>query len=148
MRSCNLKSSLTLWGYGTRVRRGRNTHHVWDRSDLYTACSVCNKFIRALWTDAWMSYDKWSNSCALLLFIYKYLSCSHSYKLLYSNLSGTLNTEYLFNPSALARLSNRFTANALGRFSNLFKYLSLHFLITLFTVFILRSSRSKMRIKF
>jgi hypothetical protein len=47
--------------------------------------------------------------------------------LLVTSLSARFNAEYLFNLFTLSMLSNRFTANAFGRFSNLFEYFSLHF---------------------
>jgi hypothetical protein len=52
----------------------------------------------------------------------------------YSGLSGRVMTVYLFSLLVVSLLSSRFTASALVWFSNFFKYLVFHFLISLSTV--------------
>jgi hypothetical protein len=58
----------------------------------------------------------------------------------YSGLSGRVRTVYLFTLCVVSLLSSGFTASELVRFSNFLKHLVFHFLISLSTVFICRSS--------
>jgi hypothetical protein len=53
---------------------------------------------------------------------------------------GRVRTVYLFSLCVVSLLSSRFIASELVRFSNFLKYLVFHFLISLSTVFICRSS--------
>jgi hypothetical protein len=48
----------------------------------------------------------------------------------YSGLSGRVRTVYLFSLCVVSLLSSRFTASALGRFSNCLKYLVFHYSFT------------------
>jgi hypothetical protein len=58
----------------------------------------------------------------------------------YSGLSGRVRMVYLFSLCVVSLLSSRFTASTLVWFSNFLKYLVFHFLISLNTVFMCRSS--------
>jgi hypothetical protein len=58
----------------------------------------------------------------------------------YSGLSGRVRTVYLFSVCIVSLLSSMFTASALVWFSSFLKYLLFHFLISLSTLYIWRSS--------
>jgi hypothetical protein len=105
---------------------------------LYISRSVCNKCIYVVCTDARVNYAQRRNSSTPLLFTYLSLSCLCS--LLHSNVSGTFNTEYIFNPFLFPLLSNELTAKAFVCFYNLFRNFLLQFLISLCIVFSWRSS--------
>jgi hypothetical protein len=77
----------------------------------------------------------------VLVFIFVHLGIILIFVLgVYSGLSGRVRMVYLFSLCVVSLLSSRFTASALVWFSNLLKYLALHFFILLSTVFICRSS--------
>jgi hypothetical protein len=84
-----------------------------------------------------MSYAQWCNSYTFFV----YLDITLILVLVfYSGLSGGVRTVYLFSLGVVLLLSSRFNASALVWFSNSIKYLVFHFLISLSTVFIYRSS--------
>jgi hypothetical protein len=58
----------------------------------------------------------------------------------YSGLYGRVRTVYLFSLCAVSLLSSRFTASAVVWFCNFLKYLVFHFIISLSTVFLCKSS--------
>jgi hypothetical protein len=76
-----------------------------------------------------------------ILFFFVHLSITLILALVfYSGLCGRVRTVYLFSLCVVSVLSSRFTASALVWFSNYLKNLVVHFLISLSTVFICRSS--------
>jgi hypothetical protein len=81
-----------------------------------------------------MSYYQWHKSCTYLDIILMFVLG------FYSGLSGRVRAVYVFSLDVVSLLSGRFTVSALVWFCNLLKYSVLHFLISLNTVFICRSS--------
>jgi hypothetical protein len=84
-----------------------------------------------------VSYAQWRNAYTFFVHLGIILILVLGF---YSGLSATLRTMYLFSLCVVSLLSSRFTDSAIVWFSHFPKYLVFHFLTSLSTVFICRSS--------